>query len=228
MSIAVVGCGKLDPRTRLTFMPQAGDHEYPPHLRAANEAKRTRTSMQGGVEGKQCQTCKEWMPLTEYGRDSARIDGVSNRCKPCTRQRGLKYYRDHAVAQRARRKQPEVRERINDYQSQWRKDRRQTDPNYRIRTKLRLDLWKLVTGTRRSQPMLDLLGCTRADLLAHLEAQFLDGMTWDNYGRGGWEIDHIRPCVEFDLTDPAQQRECFTLPNLRPIWASDNATKGPR
>lgn len=209
-------------------MPQAGDRTYQPHLRAANEAKLTRTSWRDGVEGKECRKCGEWKPLNEYGKDSALSNGVSNRCKVCIRAKGLAYYRANAERERARRKRPEVREQINAYQSDWRRERSRTDPNYRIRTKLRLDLWKVVTGRRRAQAMLDLLGCTRAELLAHLESQFSDGMSWDNYGRGGWEIDHIIPCANFDLTDPDQQRSCFTLSNLRPIWAVDNATKGPR
>src|SRR3546814_3330220 len=36
-----------------------------------------------------------------------------------------------------------------------------------------------------------LVGYTVADLMAHLERQFLPGMSWDN--RGEWHIDHIRP-----------------------------------
>lgn len=28
-----------------------------------------------------------------------------------------------------------------------------------------------------------------ATLRAHIEAQFVEGMTWDNYGKG-WHIDH--------------------------------------
>jgi hypothetical protein len=63
-------------------------------------------------------------------------------------------------------------------------------------------------------------------LRQHLEAQFTDGMSWDNYGRDGWHIDHIRPCASFDLTDPEQQRQCFHYTNLQPLWAADNIRKG--
>jgi HNH endonuclease. len=53
-------------------------------------------------------------------------------------------------------------------------------------------------------------------------------MSWDNYGRDGWHIDHIRPCASFDLTDPEQQRQCFHYTNLQPLWAADNIRKGAK
>lgn len=74
----------------------------------------------------------------------------------------------------------------------------------------------------------DLIGCTVPELMAHLELQFAEGMTWENHGRDGWHIDHIRPCASFDLTDPEQQRQCFHYSNLQPLWAADNIRKGAR
>jgi hypothetical protein len=71
---------------------------------------------------------------------------------------------------------------------------------------------------------MELLGCTRAEFLAHIEAQFQPGMTWEN--RSLWHIDHIRPCAGFDMLDPAQQRVCFHYTNLQPLWAADNIKKG--
>lgn len=73
-----------------------------------------------------------------------------------------------------------------------------------------------------------LVGCSRAELVSRLEAAFLPGMTWDNYGRGGWHIDHVIPCDAFDLLDPEQQRACFHYTNLQPLWEKDNCAKGAR
>jgi len=58
-----------------------------------------------------------------------------------------------------------------------------------------------------------------------LEGLFKPDMTWANYG-AEWHIDHKRPCVSFNLTDPAQQRECFHYTNLQPLWATENLQKG--
>lgn len=62
--------------------------------------------------------------------------------------------------------------------------------------------------------------------MAHLEAQFAPGMTWEN--RGEWHVDHIRPLASFDLTDPEQLRTASHYTNLQPLWASDNLAKGAR
>jgi hypothetical protein len=70
------------------------------------------------------------------------------------------------------------------------------------------------------------MGCSIAYAYAYLEAQFAEGMSWENYGE--WHIDHIRPCASFDLEDPVQQRECFHYTNLQPLWAKDNLSKSDK
>jgi hypothetical protein len=67
-----------------------------------------------------------------------------------------------------------------------------------------------------------IVGCSKPDLIAHIEAQFLPGMSWSNYGRKGWEMDHIKPCASFDLTQHDQVLLCFHYTNLRPLWRLDN------
>ncbi len=83
---------------------------------------------------------------------------------------------------------------------------------------------------KKSASTMELVGCDIEQLMAHLESLFLPGMTWLNYGLGNdrWHCDHIRPCVSFDLADPAQQRECFHFRNLQPLWQPDNLRKGAR
>jgi len=71
-----------------------------------------------------------------------------------------------------------------------------------------------------------LLSCTIPQFKAYLEAKFLPGMSWVNYGPV-WHIDHIKPCAAFDLTDLEQQRQCFHYTNMQPLLAFDNLSKGP-
>lgn len=70
-----------------------------------------------------------------------------------------------------------------------------------------------------------LVGYSRQELVAHLEKQFGPGMSWDNYGR--WHIDHIQPAGGFSYSDPADAefRACWSLSNLRPLWAAANLSK---
>ena len=51
-------------------------------------------------------------------------------------------------------------------------------------------------------------------------------MTWDNRGGSdGWQIDHVRPCASFDLSNESEQLECFNYKNTQPMWREDNERK---
>jgi len=114
-----------------------------------------------------------------------------------------------------------LREQRNAYMRQ----RREADPCFRIMHNLRTRIAKAVKGEVASPNTLDLLGCSVEKLRGYLEAQFHDGMTWDNYGHEGWHVDHIIPCSAFNLTVPEQRKACFHYTNLQPLWAGDNHSK---
>ena len=75
-----------------------------------------------------------------------------------------------------------------------------------------------------------LVGYTSQDLREHLESLFLPGMTWKNYGKNGWVMDHIIPKVFFIFTstDDVEFRYCWSLDNLQPLWAPDNQEKNDK
>ena len=78
---------------------------------------------------------------------------------------------------------------------------------------------------------MELIGCTLEQLWVHLESspKWEPWMTRENYGRsGGWDIDHIKACVNFDSTDPTHQRECMNWSNLQPMEHIENIKKGGR
>ena len=72
------------------------------------------------------------------------------------------------------------------------------------------------------------LGCSVEELKRHLEKQFQPKMNWENYGLYGWHIDHIKPLVNFDLTNREQFLEACHYTNLQPLWAEDNLSKGAK
>lgn len=100
------------------------------------------------------------------------------------------------------------------------------DPNRLLRVALRSRINKVLRGHRKYERTMRLVGCSSDALRLYLEAKFLPGMSWSNYGVHGWHIDHIRPCASYDLTDPIQQAQCFHYTNLQPLWAKDNLRKG--
>lgn len=70
-----------------------------------------------------------------------------------------------------------------------------------------------------------LAGYTAIELKKHLESQFVEGMTWENYGK--WHIDHIIPIsfFQYKTPDDVEFKMCWRLENLQPLWAKDNFAK---
>ena len=69
------------------------------------------------------------------------------------------------------------------------------------------------------------LGCDVPTLKEHIEKQFTEGMSWDNYGL--WHIDHVIP-LKYD--NPTLEETCERLHylNTQPLWAEENISKGNR
>lgn len=119
-----------------------------------------------------------------------------------------------------------TRERNREYQKQkWREDF-----EYWLKKTVSRRMRDALTcqATKKSERTLKLIGCSASQLAIHLEAKFLPGMSWDNYGYRGWHIDHIVPIAKFDLGDPLQQAAAFHYTNLQPLWAKDNIRKGAK
>lgn len=116
------------------------------------------------------------------------------------------------------------KQKINANKRYKEKLRRNIDPTYKLITNQRTRITGILKKHKTSKT-LDLLGCSAQFLRQYIEDQFLEGMTWDNYGTYGWHVDHITPCSSFDLTDIKQQKICFHYTNLQPLWAIDNLKK---
>lgn len=78
---------------------------------------------------------------------------------------------------------------------------------------------------RTSQTLRRVIGVTAEQLRAHLERQFTKGMNWDRFLAGEIHIDHIVPRTAFNLHCEDDIAACWSLPNLRPMWARDNLEK---
>ena len=119
-------------------------------------------------------------------------------------------------------------EHCREYSRQYTTRRLAEDPLFKLLHNLRARVnmaIKAVSGEKAEKTM-ELLGCSVQHVRDHLESQFIEGMTWDNYG--DWHIDHIRPCASFNLEDPEEQKKCFHWTNLQPLWAADNLAKSDR
>ena len=106
------------------------------------------------------------------------------------------------------------------------KARYHSDTAFKIQKCLRASLLQAVRmhgNGKKAGSVQALIGCTMAELFAHLEQQFKPGMSWANHG--AWHIDHRLPCASFNLLLPEQQRACFHFKNLQPLWPEENLKK---
>lgn len=120
------------------------------------------------------------------------------------------------------------RDEANRKNNKRRAKRRKEDPSYRLLCNLRPRLARAIKaqGSTKDSTTMKLVGCSVGELISHLEPQFTDGMTWENYGE--WHVDHMRPCASFDLTIDTEQEKCFHYTNLQPLWAEDNLRKSDK
>ncbi len=95
--------------------------------------------------------------------------------------------------------------------------------NRNISNGIRLSLKEKKNGRKWES----LIGYSLDGLINRLESQFQPNMNWANYGRDGWEIDHIIPvsAFNFDSMKCIDFHRCWALNNLRPLWAKENRRK---
>lgn len=105
---------------------------------------------------------------------------------------------------------------------------RNSSPQNKIKHNLRNRIRIVLKGLRKGGHLPELIGCSVDFLKKHLESNFCESMSWQNYGKGGWEIDHILPCEAFDLNLMDHQLACFNWRNLQPLYKIPNIQKGAK
>lgn len=117
------------------------------------------------------------------------------------------------------------KDKVRKSESKYRKRRRLKDPIFKLRTNVRNHVFQFLRD-RKVNKSIQYLGCTAEQLKEYLESKFKPGMTWDNYGKQGWHIDHIFPLSKANLLDEQQKIKLLHYTNLQPLWAHENQIKG--
>ena len=160
---------------------------------------------------KKCSTCKQIKPKTEFWINNAKKDKLQSKCISCKKITNKLY-----------------EEKNKNKRAEYRRNKYKDDELYRIKVNLRRRTriaFKRTYWTKTSTTK-EMLGAEYEVVHKHIEDQFTDGMTWDNYGIKGWHIDHIIP-----LASATTEEELIKLchyTNLQPLWAEDNLKKGDK
>jgi hypothetical protein len=83
-----------------------------------------------------------------------------------------------------------------------------------------------LTGNKKATKTYNALGYTEKELLAHIAAQFKEGMSWES--RESFHIDHIIPItwhIKNGITDP---KIINALSNLQPLYPEENRKKADK
>jgi len=147
-------------------------------------------------------------------------------------ERDKKYRNEHKekINKRAKKYRENNKEKIKKYRkenkeklNEHKRNRYNTDEGFRILCRLRTRLAHALKGKTKYSSTMELVGCSMEFLIDYLEKTKVEGK---DYMDG--EVDHIRPCASFDLTDPEQQRECFHYTNLQWLTKEDNREKSAK
>jgi hypothetical protein len=202
------------------------------------------------METKICKKCLIFKPLNEFYKQKRNKDGFWNTCILCEKN---KYKENseiikHRVSEYRKNNKEKVseskkkhytlnREKIlkqkKDYTQKTKEIRNKkryylyhSDNLFKLLNNLRtrMRLFIKSRNIRKNNKTIKILGADPETIKKHLENQFSEGMSWDNYGVNGWHIDHIIP-----LSLAKDENEIYKLchyTNLQPLWGSDNLKKG--
>lgn len=192
-----------------------------------------------------CKKCNQEKELDQFNLRKTTKDGYHIYCKKCkssldllsyhkNKEKRLIYIKKYKIqnpsyADKSREGVKKWIKNNPNYMKEWAEKQRLNNINYRIKhnlsERLRIALKNIALKEFKT---MDIIGCSIKDFKQYIENQFDKNMNWDNYGRKGWHIDHIKPCSKFDLTKKEEQQKCFHYTNLQPLWWYDNLKKSAK
>ena len=185
-----------------------------------------------------CTKCNIEKDICEFRKDKTKKDGFYSSCKECK----LLYMRKNNLQVNLSAKRLRDINKQNDsekfYLNNYKRHKRYYDKNkkeiysrksknlnYRLNNNLRSRIKKFLKcfNITKNNTTFKIVGCSPEFLKEYLEKQFIDNMSWDNYGIFGWHIDHIIPLSSANNEEDAHKLCHYT--NLQPLWARDNLIK---
>jgi hypothetical protein len=126
----------------------------------------------------------------------------------------------------------ENKDRLRKNNIEYVKNRKSEDKVFHMALAMRSSVSRMLKQQRQTATLKDIVSYSPEELKNHLESQFRDGMSWENYGRLGWHIDHKKPLTAFHFFNKEgninmdELRACMSLDNLQPLWYDENIRKG--
>ena len=157
---------------------------------------------------KKCCRCQNIFLKSNFNKDNKRRDGIQSICIIC--------FEDYHNIRKERRS-------ILD------KERRKTDLNFKLVCNLQSRTSKAfkAQNVKKTNKTFDLLGWFHSFFQRWIIHQLYGNMTLENYG-SVWQIDHCLAITSFNLLDENDMKKCFNWVSLRPMYCSENISKGDK
>ncbi len=177
---------------------------------------------------KMCFKCKKEKDLNDFHKDKNGIKGCVTNCKKCANNICKEKYKNDENFRKRSKKSNKKYKHSKKGKETIKKHSNKIEN--KLASYMRTRIWQICSMNKlnkNGQHTFDILGYSSAELVKHLEKQFLSGMTWKNHG-SKWHIDHIIPISKWSLknVNSFEFKKCCSLENLRPMWTKDNLEKG--
>jgi hypothetical protein len=194
-----------------------------------------------------CKKCSIEKSVLDFHKLSSSKDGLRTQCKSCVNfnlkqnrsefayKRKLEYNKNYRLKNKEviseylkyyHQKNPNKRKKNSlEYFKNYHKHRNETDILFKLIKVVRSRVNKIIkiNDISKKNKTFDIVGCTPEFLKEHLENQFVNDMSWENYGYHGWHIDHKIPLSSAKTEEEIYKLSHYT--NLQPLWAEDNLKK---
>jgi hypothetical protein len=118
-------------------------------------------------------------------------------------------------------------DRIREVKRNYERTRKLNDPIYKLISNFRTAIYQVLkeNNVEKNGHYFEILNYSPEQLISHLEKQFKNNMSWENYGE--WHVDHIKPISSFNINEIGDKEfmECWNLNNLQPLWGEENIRK---
>ena len=186
---------------------------------------------------KQCSKCGERKDFSEFYKQEDKKDGLCYWCKKCFKEYKKKVYQKlffagycstYKYLERNRQgyKKWYYKGENKKKKFEYAKKRKKENPKLKLDNNVSNIIWRCLKGNKMNKSWKYLVNFTLQDLTHHLEKQFDDKMSWQNYG-SYWHLDHIVPKSWFPYETAEEQafKNCWGLANLQPLEAKENWSK---
>jgi hypothetical protein len=148
--------------------------------------------------------------------------------KEKVRKRHKKYRQNNKEKIRERDRKYREKEKVRKNRNKRIRERFKNDQLFRLKRAIRSSVTNSIKSVDgyKSKRTEEILGCSFKELKQHIESQWEDWMSWDNYGlyngelNHGWDIDHIEPLSLCESEEDVYKLNHYT--NLQPLCSYTN------